>query len=69
MKTEIDDPIVAEVRRARHEISAEHGHDTRRLVEHYIQMQEAAKITGKYRFVTEFYSTTPAKKKLVKAHK
>jgi|BarGraNGADG00211_3_1021988.scaffolds.fasta_scaffold34638_1 hypothetical protein len=69
MKTEIDDPIVAEVRRARHEISAEHGHDTRRLVEHYIKMQDAAKKMGKYRFVTEFYSTSPEKKKLAKAHK
>jgi len=69
MKTEIDDSIVAEVRRARHEISAEHGHDTGRLVEHYIQMQDKAKKTGKYRFVTEFYATTPAKKKLVKANK
>jgi hypothetical protein len=69
MKTESDDPIVTEVRRARHEISAEHGHDTRRLGEHYIKMQEKMKKSGKYRFVTEFYSITPAKNKLAKAHK
>lgn len=67
MKIESDDPIVDEVRQARHEISAEHGHDTRRLVEHYIRMQAEAKKTGKYRFVTEFYSTE--KKKLAKARK
>lgn len=69
MKTDTDDPIVAEVRRARHEISAEHGHDTRRLVNHYIKMQEAAKKTGKYRFVTEFFATSAKKKKAALAHR
>ncbi|MEO7298741.1 MAG: hypothetical protein ABI042_09220 [Verrucomicrobiota bacterium] len=57
MKPKLD-PVVAEVRKARHEISAEHGHDTKRLVDHYIEMQEAMKKTGKYRFVTGFYSTS-----------
>ena len=57
------DPIIAEVRAARHKISAEHGHNTRRLVNHYIKLQEKMKKTGKYKFVTEFFSTaaTPAK--------
>ena len=52
------DPIIAEVRAARHEISAEHGHNARRLVNHYIKLQEAHKKTGKYKFVTGFFSTT-----------
>ena len=57
------DPIIAEVRAARHKISAEHGHNTRRLVNHYIKLQEKMKKTGKYKFVTEFFSTAamPAK--------
>jgi hypothetical protein len=63
MKNETDDPVVTEVRKARHEISAEHGHDTRRLVEHYIKMQEAAKKTGRFRFVTGFYQVERTKGK------
>jgi hypothetical protein len=53
------DPVIAEVRAARHAISAEYGHNTRRLIEHYVELQEAAKKTGKYRFVTGFYSDSP----------
>ena len=52
------DPIIAEVRAARHKISAEHGHNTRRLVNHYIKLQEKMKKTGKYNFVTGFFSTS-----------
>jgi len=52
------DPIIADVRAARHKISAEHGHNSRRLIEHYMELQKAAKKTGKYRFVTGFYSTS-----------
>jgi hypothetical protein len=53
------DPIIAEVREARHRISEEHGHDTRRVVEHYLQLQEEMKRSGKYSFVTGFFSTAP----------
>jgi hypothetical protein len=52
------DPIIVEVREARHKISAAHGHNSRRLIEHYIQLQNAAKKSGKYRFVTGFYATS-----------
>ena len=34
------DPVIDEIRRIRHEISAEHGHDPRKLVEHYVKLQE-----------------------------
>ena len=37
------DPIIAEVRAARHKISAEHGHNSLRLVNHYIKLQEEMK--------------------------
>ena len=37
-----DGPI-QRVRRVRHEISERYGHDPRRLLEHYIQLQEAHK--------------------------
>ena len=61
MKRQSDDPIVTEVRRARHEISAEHGHNTRRLGNHYIKLQEKMKKTGKYKFVTGFFATGTTK--------
>ena len=61
MKKQTDDPIITEVRAARHKISAEHGHDTQRLGNHYIKLQEKMKKTGKYKFVTEFFATGPAK--------
>lgn len=35
-----DDPVLDEVRRVRREISQEHGNDTRRLVEHYLEYQK-----------------------------
>lgn len=35
-----ENPTIARVRKARHEISRRHGHDTRRLVEHYMKYQQ-----------------------------
>lgn len=35
-----DDPIIQAVRDARHRISEKVGHDPRKLVEHYRQLQE-----------------------------
>ncbi len=34
------DPVVKRVRAARHRISAEHGHDTRRLIRHYKELEK-----------------------------
>ena len=34
------DPVVERVRAARHRISAEHGHDTRRLIRHYKELEK-----------------------------
>jgi len=36
-----DDPIIAEIRRVRHRISKECGHDPYKLVERYMKIQEA----------------------------
>ena len=43
-------PIITEVRDARHRISARYGHDLRRLVEHYKELQEERRASGKYRY-------------------
>lgn len=32
--------LIEEIRAVRHEISAEHGHDTHRLVEHYRELEK-----------------------------
>ncbi len=34
------DPVVARVRAARHRISAAHGHDARRLIRHYKELEK-----------------------------
>ncbi len=36
---EDSDPPIDEIRAVRHEISARFGHDPRKLVEHYMQLQ------------------------------
>jgi hypothetical protein len=40
MKANEVDPVIDEIREARHRISARFGHDARRLVEHYLQKQD-----------------------------
>lgn len=35
-----DDPVIARIRKARHRISEEFGHDPKRLVGHYVKLQE-----------------------------
>jgi hypothetical protein len=57
------DPIISEVREARHRISARFGHNTERLARHYKNLDAELKKTGKFKFVTGFFSTStePAK--------
>jgi hypothetical protein len=35
-----DDPVIKRIRDARHKISEKFGHDPRRLVAHYIELQK-----------------------------
>lgn len=53
-----DDAIITEVREARHRISETHGHDLDRLGKHYRALERKLAKTGKYRFVTEFFTTS-----------
>jgi hypothetical protein len=39
-KTKHSDPVIDRIRAARHEISERFGHDTAKLVEHYIELQQ-----------------------------
>jgi hypothetical protein len=45
-----DDPVISEIRRVRHQISARVGHDVRRLGEHYMELERKARASGQYRF-------------------
>lgn len=35
-----DDPAIERIREVRHRISAEFGHDTKRLIDYYIELQK-----------------------------
>lgn len=42
-----------EIRRIRHEISAEHGHDLRKLAEYCRGVEKRLRESGRYRFADE----------------
>ncbi len=44
------DPGVEEVRKARHEISEECGHELHRVVEYYRKVEEELRQSGRFRF-------------------
>jgi hypothetical protein len=48
----IDDEIRI-IRRARHEISAEFGHDVDRVVDYYRSIEEELKHSGQFRFAAD----------------
>lgn len=45
-KQKKEDPAIHRVRAARHEISAEHGHDPNRVVAYYMKRQQAREETS-----------------------
>lgn len=49
----MSDYEIQEIRRIRHQISAEHGHDLRRLAEYYRRVEQELRKSGKYRFIDE----------------
>jgi hypothetical protein len=44
------DPAIDEIREVRRKISAEFGHDPRRLMAHYAEYEKQLKREGKHRF-------------------
>jgi hypothetical protein len=44
------DPAIDEIREVRRKISAEFGHDPRRLMAHYVEYEKQLKREGKHRF-------------------
>jgi hypothetical protein len=55
------DPVIGEVRAARHRISAKLGHDTVKMARHYKKLDQQLQKSGQYRFVTGFFSTAGEK--------
>jgi len=49
----MNDYEIQEIRRIRHQISAEYGHDLRRLAEYYRKLELELRNSGKYRFFGE----------------
>ena len=53
--TEKEDPGIAWIREVRHKISAEFGHDTKKLLEHYRELEKkyADRIVRDFKAVTD----------------
>ena len=45
------DPLIAAVRRTRHRISAQFGHDVRGLCEHHMELEKKNRASGEHRYV------------------
>jgi hypothetical protein len=44
---------IDEIRRIRHQISAEHGHDLRKIAEHYRNLEKELRESGRFKFADE----------------
>jgi len=49
----MSDYEIDEIRRIRHEISEEHGHDLRKIAEHYRKLETELRESGKFKFADE----------------
>ena len=49
----MSDYEIDEIRRIRHQISAEHGHDLRKIAEHYREFEKELRESGQFKFADE----------------
>ncbi|MFH1268271.1 MAG: hypothetical protein ABIK89_21330 [Planctomycetota bacterium] len=49
----MSDYEIDEIRRIRHQVSAEHGHDLRKVAEYYRNVEEKLRESGRYQFADE----------------
>ena len=49
----MSDYEIDEIRRIRHQVSAEHDHDLRKVAEYYRNIEKQLRESGRYRFVDE----------------
>ena len=52
-----DNPLIERIREVRHQISEEHNHDPRQLVEHYMELEK--KRRGRFFNLEEVYAEQP----------
>lgn len=55
----MSDPEIEEIRAARHDISAENGHDLSAAVDYYRSFEEKLRNSGKFEFEDTQSATTP----------
>ncbi len=60
----VDDEIT-EIRQVRHKISERYGHDVKRLVAHYQELQKELEASGKYKLATPYSKSNVFLKKPV----
>lgn len=49
----MSDYEIDEIRRIRHQVSADHGHDLRKLAEYYRDVEKELRESGRYSFADE----------------
>jgi hypothetical protein len=49
----MSDYEIDEIRRIRHQISAEHDHDLRKITEHYRHVEKELRESGRFKFADE----------------
>ena len=49
----MSDYEIDEIRRIRHQISAEHGHDLQKIAEHYRKLERELRKSGQFKFADE----------------
>jgi len=58
----MSDYEIDEIRRIRHQISAEHDHDLRKIAEHYRKLEKELRESGQFKFADENPEEAPAVK-------
>jgi hypothetical protein len=49
----MSDYEIDQIRRVRHQVSAENGHDLRKVAEYYRRIEDELRATGRFRFADE----------------
>ncbi len=58
----MSDYEIDEIRRIRHQISAEHDHDLRKIAQHCRQLEKELRESGQFKFADENLEEAPAAK-------
>jgi len=56
----MSDYEIDQIRRIRHQISADHDHDLRKIAEHYRKLEKDLRESGRFKFADEYPKAAPA---------